>query len=111
MRITHIIGGLLIFSGGLFLAYQNSAVVVMVFKGALQPLMIIAGFVALVAALLGPPTHRTFNAIFAGLLLVVGFFGLYDEYYVVLDFCYGILPVLLVVGGTVSLAYGIKKLK
>ncbi len=111
MRIGHIIGGLVVFSLGLFLAYLNSAVVVVFFKGAVQPATILLGFVALIAALLGRVEFRTINSILAGVFLIVGFYGLYDEYYAVLDFCYGFLPFFLLITGVVSLTYGIKKLK
>ncbi|MBF0112758.1 MAG: hypothetical protein HQK74_08505 [Desulfamplus sp.] len=111
MRKGHIISGLIIFGTGLFFAYMNSAMVVEFIKGAIQPVTIILGFVALMSALVGKKVYRTINSILAGLLLVVGFYGLYDEYYAVLDFFYGFFPILLVCAGSVSLVYGIMKLK
>ncbi|MBF0202528.1 MAG: hypothetical protein HQK66_14720 [Desulfamplus sp.] len=111
MRKAHIISGLFIFSTGLFLAYLNSAMVVEFIKGAIQPVTIILGFVALASALLGKKAFRTINSILAGLLLVIGFYGLYDEYYAVLDFFYGFIPIFLVTAGSISLVYGIVKMK
>ncbi|MBF0228347.1 MAG: hypothetical protein HQK63_01945 [Desulfamplus sp.] len=111
MRKAHIIAGLTIFALGLFLAYMNSAMVVEFIKGAIQPITIILGFVALASALLGKKAYRTINSVLAGLLLAVGFYGLYDEYYAVLDFFYGFFPIFFVCAGSVSLVYGIMKLK
>ncbi|MBF0234328.1 MAG: hypothetical protein HQK65_15010 [Desulfamplus sp.] len=111
MRKAHIIGGLIVFGTGLFLAYLNSAMVVEFIKGAIQPITIILGFVALASALLGKKIYRTINSVLAGLFLVVGFYGMYDEYYAVLDFFYGFFPIFLVGAGSISLVYGIMKLK
>ncbi|MBF0468011.1 MAG: hypothetical protein HQK61_03865 [Desulfamplus sp.] len=111
MRKGHIITGLIVFGSGLFLAYMNSAMVVEFIKGAIQPVTIFLGFVALGSALFGKKIYRTINSILAGLLLAVGFYGLYDEYYAVLDFFYGFFPIFLVCAGSISLVYGITKLK
>ena len=111
MRKAHIISGLIIFGTGLFFAYLHSARVVEFIKGAIQPITILLGFVALASALLGKKRFRTINSVIAGLLLVVGFYGVYDEYYAVLDFFYGFLPIFLVGAGLVSLSHGITKLK
>jgi len=63
------------------------------------------------AAFLGRKKFRTINSIIAGILFVVGFYGIYDEYYAVIDFFYGFLPLFLVCSGTVSVTYGITKMK
>ena len=111
MRKAHIISGLIVFSTGFFLTYYYSARVVEFFKGAIQPVTIILGLIALASALLGKKQFRTINSVIAGLLLLVGFYGLYDEYYAVLDFCYGFLPIFLVSAGIVSLTYGVMKIR
>jgi len=111
MRKAHIIGGLIVFGSGLFLAYMNSPMVVEFIKGAIQPITIIIGLVALASALLGKKNYRTINSILAGACLVIGFYGLYDEYYAVLDFFYGFLPLFLLCAGSVSLVYGIMKMR
>jgi len=111
MRKAHIISGLIVFGTGLFLAYFYSAMVVEFIKGAIQPVIILLGFISLASAFLGKKKFRTINSIIAGLLLAVGFYGLYDEYYAVLDFFYGFLPIFLVGAGIVSLTYGVMKLK
>lgn len=38
-------------------------------------------------------------------------FGLYDEYYAVIDFFHGFIPLLLFVTGIIAVVYGIKELK
>ncbi len=110
MRKNHIIGGVVVFSAGLFLLYHYSPYVVELIKGAIQPLLIAIGLVALTAGILGNRELRKANFIMAALLLILGLYGLYDEYYAVIDFFYGVMPPLLVVGGIVSIVYGVKKL-
>ncbi|SLM32723.1 Magnetosome protein MamI. Homology with gene DMR_41140 of RS-1 [Desulfamplus magnetovallimortis] len=111
IRKAHVIGGVVVFSTGLFLAYLNSAMVVEFIKGIIQPITILLGLTALMSALLGKKKYRTINSIVAGLLLVIGAYGIYDEYYAVLDFFYGFLPLFLVSSGVISVTYGITRLK
>lgn len=110
MRRNHIIGGLIVFSAGLFLLYFFSPYVVEVIKGALQPTLIAIGLTAIGAALLGDKTFKRMNLIAGVIFLLLGLYGLYDEYYAVMDFFYGLLPPLLLVAGFVCVFHGIKKL-
>ena len=110
MRKNHIIGGLIIFSVGLFLLYYFSPYVVEVIKGALQPVLIGIGLIAMAAAALGNKEYKKMNLIVTVIFLVLGLYGLYDEYYAVMDFFFGLMPPLLVVAGLVSVVHGIKKL-
>ena len=110
MRKNHIIGGVIVFSAGLFLLYLYSPYVVELIKGAMQPLLILIGLVALAAGILGDRNLRKANFITATLLLVLGLYGLFDEYYAVMDFFYGLMPPLLVAVGIVSIIHGVKKL-
>ena len=110
MRTNHIIGGLILFSGGLFLLYYFSPYVVEFIKGAIQPTLIALGLVALAAAIFGNETFKKMNYIAAALFLLLGLYGLYDEYYAVMDFFSGAMPPLLVIAGLVSVLHGIRKL-
>lgn len=110
MRKNHIIGGVVSFSAGLFLLYLYGPYVVELIKGALQPVLILIGLAALAAGILGKRALRKTNFIAAALFLVLGLYGLYDEYYAVMDFLYGLMPPLLVAVGIVSIVHGIKKL-
>ena len=83
MRKNHIAGGLIVFSLGLFLVYLNTPFVVQFIKGLLQPLFILVGAVAGIAAVLGDRTLRNINLGVAVVFLFVGLYGLYDEYYTV----------------------------
>jgi hypothetical protein len=47
----------------------------------------------------------------ASLLLILGLYGLFDEYYAVIDFFYGLMPPLLVCVGIISIVYGVKRLR
>lgn len=110
MRKNHVIGGLILFSVGLFLLYLYSPYVVEVLKGALQPAMIALGLMAMAGAIVGDKKFKRMNLIVAVIFLLLGLYGLYDEYYAVMDFFEGMLPPLLVVAGLVSIFHGIKKL-
>lgn len=110
MRKNHIIGGLTIFSAGLFLLYFFSPYVVELIKGATQPTLILIGLLAMAAAIFGNKEFKKINMIVSAIFLVLGLYGFYDEYYAVLDFFYGLTPPLLVVAGLVSIFHGIKKL-
>ena len=110
MRKNHIIGGLIVFALGLFLLYLFSPYVVELIKGAIQPALILIGLIALAAAILGDNDFKKINFIVAAVFLLLGLYGLYDEYYAVMDFFYGLLPPLLIVVGLVSVFHGIKKL-
>jgi hypothetical protein len=109
MRTNHIIGGLIVFSLGLFLVYMNIPYVVQFIKGFLQPLFILIGLVAGAAAFLGNRKLRNLNMGIALVFLFVGLYGLYDEYYTVVDFFHGMFPPLFIVGGLVSVVHGIRK--
>lgn len=111
MRLAHIIGGQILFGLGLFLVYLNSAVVVEVFKGAIQPVIILLGLLAFAAAVFGKKELRKINAAVAGVFIVLGIFGLYDEYYAVVDFLHGFIPLFLFATGIVAVISGIKQLK
>lgn len=110
MRRNHVIGGLIVFSVGLFLLYLFSPYVVELFKGALQPALIGIGLMALAGAILWNKEFKKINLILAVIFLLLGLYGLYDEYYAVMDFFSGMMPPLLVVAGLVSVFHGIKKL-
>lgn len=110
MRKNHIIGGLLVFSLGLFLIYLNIALVVQFFKGLLQPLFILIGATAGAAAFLSNRKFRNINLGIAVVFLGIGLYGLYDEYYTVADFFHGLFPPLFIVGGLLSVIHGIRKL-
>ena len=110
MRKNHIIGGLIVFGVGLFLLYLYSPYVVELIKGAMQPILIVIGLVATAAAILGNRDFKKMNTIVAAIFLFLGLYGLYDEYYAVMDFFNGLFPLLLIVVGLVSVFHGIKRL-
>ncbi len=108
MRKGHIILGLTVFGIGLFLLYLNSAIVAEFIKGLVQPVLILLGLLCLAAALFARDDFKKINAVAAVLFLAVGIYGLWDEYYAVLDFVSGLTPLLFLVCGTICLVYGIK---
>jgi ABC-type proline/glycine betaine transport system permease subunit len=108
MRKGHIIGGLTVFGIGLFLLYLNSAIVAEFIKGLVQPVLILLGLICLAAAIFARNDFKKINGVAAVIFLAVGLYGLWDEYYAVLDFVSGFTPVLFIVCGTISLVYGVK---
>ncbi|NVM23462.1 MAG: hypothetical protein HWN68_16985 [Desulfobacterales bacterium] len=110
MRKNHIIGGLIVFGFGLFLFYLYSPYIVEFMKGVLQPILILIGLVALAAGIFGKKTFKKVNFIVAAIFLFLGLYGLYDEYYAVVDFFNGLIPPLLIVLGLVSVVHGIRRL-
>ncbi|MBF0498275.1 MAG: hypothetical protein HQK58_17150 [Deltaproteobacteria bacterium] len=111
MRKNHVIGGLITFGLGLFLAYLYSPQVVEVIKGSVQPIFIIIGLLALAAAIFGESHFKKINYAVATAFLCLGLYGLYDEYYAVLDFLSGFFPPALILAGLVGVAHGIKVTK
>ena len=79
-------------------------------KGAVNPILILVGLVAMAAAILGEKESKKMNIIVAVVFLFLGLYGLYEEYYAVMDFFHGLFPPLLIVAGLVSITHGIKKL-
>ncbi|MBF0495945.1 MAG: hypothetical protein HQK58_05130 [Deltaproteobacteria bacterium] len=111
MRKNHVIGGLITFGLGLFLAYLYNLQVVEVIKGAAQPILIIIGLLALAAAIFGDSRFNKINYALAAVFLCVGLYGVYDEYYATLDFLSGFFPPALILVGLVGVAHGIKVTK
>jgi len=80
MRKNHITGGLIVFGVGLFFAYANSVYVVEVFKGAIQPITILIGLTPIAAGIFGKDAFKKINYALGTVFLIIGFYGLYDEY-------------------------------
>jgi hypothetical protein len=110
MRKDHIIGGLMVFSLGLFLVYLNTVFVVQFIKGLIQPLFILLGATAAAATFFSNRKFRTINLGLAVVFLGIGLYGLYDEYYTVIDFFHGLFPLLFIIGGLISVIHGLRKL-
>lgn len=109
MRKNHVIGGLILFAIGLFLFYINSLYVAEFVKGAIQPFLILVGLVATGVAIFGKSNFKKMNIIVGAFFLFIGLYGLYDEYYAVVDFFNGGIPPLLILVGIVSVLNGIRK--
>jgi tetrahydromethanopterin S-methyltransferase subunit C len=111
MRKNHITGGLIVFGVGLFFAYANSVYVVEFIKGAIQPITLFIGIVAIAAEIFGKNAVKRINYALGTVFLIIGLYGLYDEYYAVLDFFYGFIPLFLLITGTIGIVHGINQLK
>nr|WCC90948.1 magnetosome protein MamI-2 [Desulfobacteraceae bacterium] len=111
MRKEHIIGGLVTFGIGLFLTFYNCVYVVEFIKGVIQPVFILIGLLALAAGIFNHNGFRKINYSIAAILLALGFYGFYDEYYAVMDFLYGIFPLCLFIGGIIAVIHGIRHVK
>lgn len=112
IKPKHIITGLSLFAVGLFLFLQNILYCVEFIKGGAQPILITIGLAAAAASIFpSNKTHRTFNILAAIIFLLVGGYGVYDEYYATMDFLNGLFPPLLVGVGLIALTHGIARLK
>jgi hypothetical protein len=111
-RPAHIVGGIVLFGAGMFLALSNMLYVVEFIKGVAQPVLILVGLTALATGIFRKDNaFRKLNIILGIILLSVGIYGVYDEYYATMDFINGVTPIFLVVAGLAALAHGIKQIK
>ncbi len=110
MRKNHIIGGSGVFTLGLILLFFFGPYTIEFLKGAVQPVFIAIGLIATAAVFMGNEDFRKVNIFVAVIFLFLGFYGLYDEYYAVVDLIYGIFPPLFIVTGLVAVIHGIGKL-
>ena len=102
IRLPHIIGGIAVFSLGIFLFFMNSAVVIETLKGSTPLLFIVLGLTAFVAVFTGNKDFKWFNGFLGAILTFLGLYGLYDAYYAVLDFLRGFYPLLFLVIGFIA---------
>jgi UDP-N-acetylmuramyl pentapeptide phosphotransferase/UDP-N-acetylglucosamine-1-phosphate transferase len=110
MYFWHLLIGIVALGIGVFGIYDEYFTVVEFIKGFLQPLFALIGFIAILAGLLSTKP-KTGHIIFGLLFLGVGIYGFFDEYYAVLDFFKGSVPLAMLVIGMVSVASGVKQLK
>jgi len=109
MRAGHIAGGAVALGLGLYGIYDEYFVTVEFLKGALQPMLALGGLIAILAGLLNFKPRATHVGL--GLLLLgIGIYGFYDEYFAVLDFFKGAVPLALLGVGMVSVVAGVRQL-
>ncbi len=111
MRIIHIVSGLIAFGVGLFLTFLYSPLVVGVFKGAVQPIALLFGLLAVLSVIFDRTTHKKINLVAGVILLTVGGYGVYDEWIATKDFCVGAAPVLMIGFGLLAVVHGVKNHK
>ncbi|MBF0360266.1 MAG: hypothetical protein HQK49_04605 [Oligoflexia bacterium] len=110
-RKFHLVFGLALLFLGLYGVYDEIFNVVDLIKGAIQPVTIFAGGFLL---FLGMQHDGKMKNLFLGggaATLVIGLYGLYDEWYTFIDMVMGILPLFCILAGGLSLIAGIKRLK
>ena len=110
MRGWHVLGGIVALSVGIFGIYDEYFTVVEFLKGVLQPLFALIGLVAILAGLL-TAKPKMGHVAFGLVLLGLGIYGFFDEYYAVLDFFKGSMPLLLLLVGMVAVVSGVKHLE
>jgi len=110
MKKWHVLGGATALGLGVYGVYDEYFVVVEFIKGSLQPLLVLAGLAALLAGVFAARL-RTGHVVAGLLLLGVGVYGFFDEYYATLDFFKGVVPPLLLIIGMVSVVSGVKQLQ
>ena len=110
MRTWHILGGAAALGLGLFGIFDEYFAVVEFLKGSLQPLFALIGLIAIMAGLLAAKP-KLGHVVFGVTLLGVGIYGFFDEYYAVLDFLKGSVPLALLLLGMVAVVAGVKHLE
>ena len=109
-RKFHLIFGIFMLFAGIYGIYDEVFNVVDFLKGIIQPLLIIFGALFTFIGINRKSNQKPY--IFFGVVfLFVGLYGLYDEWYCVMDFFKGSYPPIIIVLGTLALITGIKKLK
>lgn len=109
MRFWPILGGAAALGVGLFGIYDEYFVVVEFIKGVLQPLLALLGLIAILAGILS--AKLKVGQISLGVILLgVGIYGFFDEYYAVLDFFKGSVPLFMLMIGMISVVAGVKQL-
>ncbi len=110
MRTAHIVGGATALGLGVLGVYDEYFLVVEFLKGAIQPLTAIVGLIAVVSGMarFRPSTPHIVGGL---VLLAVSIYGFYDEYYAVLDFVKGALPLGMVGAGSVAVLSGVNRLR
>ena len=109
IRWMHVTLGQLSFGLGLWIFYTQYFYVIDFLKGFIQPVTIILGLVSLGSGIRFPE-FRVFKMIGGLLLLGVGGYGFYDEYYATMDFFTGCFPVVFIIAGIVTVISGILSL-
>jgi asparagine N-glycosylation enzyme membrane subunit Stt3 len=112
MRLSHFIAGLLMFGLGLFLAFYYSPLVVEFIKGAVQPVAIVIGLLALLSVVFDRTPFKKTNLMIAVIFLAVGLYGMFaggDEYIATCDLFVGLFPIAMVICGLLSVLHGIRK--
>ncbi len=110
MRKWHVLGGAMALGLGVYGVYDEYFVVVEFIKGCTQPVLVLAGLSALLAGVLAAKL-KTAHVVVGLLLLGVGVYGFFDEYYATLDFFKGVVPPLLLIIGMVQVVAGVKQLQ
>ncbi|MBF0205487.1 MAG: hypothetical protein HQK53_01225 [Oligoflexia bacterium] len=96
---------------GVYGAYDEIFNVVDLIKGAVQPLTFLVAFLLI---FIGLQKEGIFKNILLGsgvVVLVIGMYGLYDEWYAFIDMMKGVFPIFCLGFGALFLITGINKLK
>lgn len=109
MRVGHLAVGAAALGLGLYGLYDEYFVTVEFIKGALQPMLAMVGLIAILAGLLNYKP-RMAHVVLGLVLLGIGIYGFYDEYFAVLDFFKGAVPLALLGIGMVSVVAGVRQL-
>ena len=103
-------GGSAALAFGLYGIFDEYFAVVEFIKGFIQPVAAAVGCVMIMAGLLSYKPKIVHAAV--GLVLLgIGIYGFYDEYYATLDFFKGAIPPILLIVGMISVASGVRQLK
>ncbi len=114
MRPAHLIAGTAAFGLGLAGIYDEYFVVIEFIKGLMQPATAAVGLVAVIAGMSrrkrdGSPTAS--QIVFGLAMLALAVYGFYDEFFAVMDFFKGSVPLVMIGGGLIAVFSGINRLR
>lgn len=107
MRIPYLFGGVIALGLGIFGIYDEYFTVVEFIKGVMQPLFAFVGLIAILAGLL-TIKPKIGHVVFGIVLLGLGIYGFFDEYYAALDFFKGSVPLAMLFIGMTAVVAGVK---
>ena len=108
MRYRHITGGAAAFCAGTYLVFLNPLVVGEFLKSAGLLVALLLGVVALFAAAKSQ-SYGIFYLVCSGLFLIICLYGIFLEYYLIVDFLSGLYPIICIILGGLALLSSLRK--
>ncbi|MBT3235392.1 MAG: hypothetical protein HN353_05540 [Bdellovibrionales bacterium] len=110
-RTFHLLFGFTMFAAGVFGMYDEWYNVLDLVLGVAGPIMVLCGIIFMSIATKRANALKIVYLTSGLFLLLAGAFGIYDEWGVVRDVSYGIIPIISIVCGVLAVVTGVNRLK